>query len=92
MQPIDRGSNRRRDRRHFCFEADVYGKIGTEFRVKQLLTVRASGRVEGKWIYGEIEVEKGGVLAGMAESTEFRSERKGEKKRRSRANPSESPS
>ncbi len=60
-------------------EADVYGKIGTDISVKQLLTVRASGRVEGKWIYGEIEVEKGGVLAGMAESTEFRSERKGGK-------------
>jgi len=60
-------------------EADVYGKIGSDISVKQLLIVRSSGRVEGKWIYGEIEVEKGGVLAGMAESTEFRSERKGGK-------------
>lgn len=57
-------------------EADVYGKIGTDISVKELLIVRSSGRVEGKWVYGEIEVEKGGVLAGMAESTEFRSETK----------------
>jgi cytoskeletal protein CcmA (bactofilin family) len=56
-------------------DADIYGKIGSDISVKQLM-VRASGRVEGKWNYGEIEVEKGGVLAGMAESTEFRSERK----------------
>jgi cytoskeletal protein CcmA (bactofilin family) len=55
-------------------EADVYGKIGTDISVKQLLIVRSSGRVEGKWVYGEIEVEKGGVLAGMAEATEFRAE------------------
>lgn len=59
-------------------DADIYGKIGTDISVKQLLIVRASGRVEGKWVYGEIEVEKGGVLAGVAESTEFRStDRKG---------------
>ncbi|HMK88987.1 MAG TPA: polymer-forming cytoskeletal protein [Methylocystis sp.] len=53
-------------------EADVYGKIGSDITVKQLLTVRSSGRVEGKWTYGEIEVEKGGVLSGSAESTEYR--------------------
>jgi cytoskeletal protein CcmA (bactofilin family) len=54
-------------------DADIYGQIGTDISVKQLLVVRSSGRVEGKWVYGEIEVEKGGVLAGIAESTEFRS-------------------
>jgi cytoskeletal protein CcmA (bactofilin family) len=54
-------------------DADIYGQIGTDISVKQLLVVRSSGRVEGKWVYGEIEVEKGGVLAGVAESTEFRS-------------------
>ncbi|HXY59274.1 MAG TPA: polymer-forming cytoskeletal protein [Methylocystis sp.] len=54
-------------------EADVYGKVGSDITVKQLLIVRASGRIEGKWTYGEIEVEKGGVLSGSAESTEYRS-------------------
>ncbi|HXY59334.1 MAG TPA: polymer-forming cytoskeletal protein [Methylocystis sp.] len=54
-------------------EADIYGKIGADIVVKQLLTVRASGRIEGKWTYGEIEVERGAVLAGAAESTEYRS-------------------
>lgn len=57
-------------------EADIYGKIGSDITIKQLLIVRSTGRIEGKWIYGEIEVEKGGVLFGTAESTEFRSDRK----------------
>ncbi len=57
-------------------EADIYGKIGSDISVKQLLIVRSSGRIEGKWTYGEIEVEKGGVLMGSAESTEYRSDRK----------------
>ncbi len=60
-------------------EADIYGKVGSDIAVKQLLIVRSSGRVEGKWIYGEIEVEKGGVLTGAAEFTELRSERKSAK-------------
>jgi cytoskeletal protein CcmA (bactofilin family) len=50
-------------------DADIHGKVGTEITVKQLLVVRATGRVEGKWGYGEIEVEKGGVLSGQGEST-----------------------
>jgi cytoskeletal protein CcmA (bactofilin family) len=54
-------------------DADICGKIGTDISIKQLLIIRSTGRVEGKWVYGEIEVEKGGVLAGVAESTEFRS-------------------
>lgn len=54
-------------------EADVYGKVGSDITVKQLLIVRSSGRIEGKWTYGEIEVEKGGVLSGSAESTEYHS-------------------
>lgn len=57
-------------------EADIYGRVGSDIAVKQLMIVRSSGRVEGKWIYGEIEVEKGGILTGSAESTEIRSERK----------------
>jgi cytoskeletal protein CcmA (bactofilin family) len=60
-------------------DADIFGRIGTDISIKQLLVVRSTGRVEGKWVYGEIEVEKGGVLFGTAESTEFRSDRKAAK-------------
>jgi len=68
-------------------EADIYGKICSDVTVRQLLTVRASGRVEGKWTYGEIEVEKGGVLSGSAESTEHRPDRKvGREERASHSN------
>lgn len=66
-------------------DADIYGRIGTDITIKQLLIVRSTGRVEGRWIYGEIEVEKGGVLFGTAESTELRSERKATKDEKSSA-------
>jgi cytoskeletal protein CcmA (bactofilin family) len=64
-------------------EAAICGRIGTEVSVNQLLVVRSTGRVEGKWVYGEVEVEKGGVLSGEAESTGFRSsDRKSDKEER----------
>ncbi len=56
-------------------EAEISGSIRNDITIKQLLSVRASGRVEGSWKYGEIEIEKGGVLKGNAESTGFRAER-----------------
>lgn len=56
-------------------EADISGSIRSEITIKQLLTVRETGRVEGNWNYGEIEIEKGGLLKGTASSTGFRSER-----------------
>jgi cytoskeletal protein CcmA (bactofilin family) len=55
--------------------ADIYGKVGPTISVRQLLMVRSSGRVEGNWNYGEIEVERGGILVGTAETTHVRSER-----------------
>jgi cytoskeletal protein CcmA (bactofilin family) len=57
-------------------EADIYGKIGEDITVRGLLIVRSSGRVEGKWVYGEIEVERGGVLSGAAEATQVDAEAK----------------
>jgi cytoskeletal protein CcmA (bactofilin family) len=45
-------------------EADVSGWISDHIEIKQLLVVRATGRVEGKITYGEIELEKGAVIAG----------------------------
>lgn len=53
-------------------DADVHGKLGSDITVKQLLIVRSSGRIEGKFAYGEIEVEKGGTLSGSAQSAENR--------------------
>jgi len=45
-------------------EADVSGWVSNSIEIKQLLVVRATGRVEGKVTYGEIELEKGAVIAG----------------------------
>lgn len=45
-------------------EADISGSVGDYIEIKQLLIVRATGRVEGRVIYGEIELEKGAVVTG----------------------------
>lgn len=56
-------------------EADVYGVVMEKVEVKQLLIVRSSGRIEGTVSYGEVQVEKGAVIAGGFESTDVRSDR-----------------
>jgi cytoskeletal protein CcmA (bactofilin family) len=45
-------------------DAEIHGKVGPHIDVKQLLAVGSSGRIEGEWTYGEITVEKGGILIG----------------------------
>ena len=51
--------------------ADIYGEVGADISIKQLMIVRASGRVQGSWICGEIEVERGGILTGDARSSKL---------------------
>lgn len=48
--------------------ADVQGKILENIEARVCLSVRKTGRVEGSATYGEIEIEKGGVLAGEVSS------------------------
>ncbi|WP_457798772.1 bactofilin family protein [Methylocystis sp. S23] len=50
--------------------ADISGQVSAEIAVKHLLAVRATGRVDGKWDCGAIEVARGGVLNGAARVTE----------------------
>jgi cytoskeletal protein CcmA (bactofilin family) len=50
--------------------ADVAGYLQAEITVKQLLAVRATGRVEGTWDCGALEVARGAVLQGSASVTE----------------------
>jgi cytoskeletal protein CcmA (bactofilin family) len=50
--------------------ADVAGYLQAEIVVKQLLAVRATGRVEGTWDCGALEVARGAVLQGSASVTE----------------------
>ena len=45
-------------------QADIQGKIFDRIEAKVCLSLRKSGRVEGSATYGEIEIEKGGVLSG----------------------------
>lgn len=51
-------------------EVDVAGSAGEQLDVKHLLVVRSSGRVEGNIRYGEIELEKGAVVAGNFSATD----------------------
>jgi cytoskeletal protein CcmA (bactofilin family) len=50
-------------------DADVYGSASVDIAVDRLLILRSSGRVAGKLVYGEIQIDKGGVLSGSAEPT-----------------------
>jgi cytoskeletal protein CcmA (bactofilin family) len=45
-------------------EAEISGVYEGELTARGRLTVHASGRVEGKICYGEIEVERGGRISG----------------------------
>jgi cytoskeletal protein CcmA (bactofilin family) len=45
-------------------QADIQGKIFERIEAKVCLSLRKTGRIEGYTIYGEIEIEKGGVLSG----------------------------
>jgi cytoskeletal protein CcmA (bactofilin family) len=45
-------------------EAEISGVYEGDLTVRGRLTVHASGQVEGKICYGEIELERGGRLSG----------------------------
>ena len=57
-------------------DADIHGTITEKVEVKQLLTVRSTGRIEGSVTYGEVQIERGAVIAGTFSSTDFRSEKR----------------
>jgi cytoskeletal protein CcmA (bactofilin family) len=44
-------------------DADVHGCLSEKVEVKEFLLVRATGRIEGS-VCGDVQVEKGAVLAG----------------------------
>lgn len=60
--------------------ADVQGKILQNVEARVCLSLRKTGRIEGSAVYGEIEIEKGGVLSGEVSSIKG-SEKGGDAKR-----------
>jgi cytoskeletal protein CcmA (bactofilin family) len=48
--------------------ADIYGSFEGRLNVRKRLLVRATGRVSGTITYGEIEIERGGKIAGTIRS------------------------
>ncbi|RDV04014.1 bactofilin family protein [Undibacter mobilis] len=53
-------------------EAEIKGQVSEKIEVKQLLTVRTGGVVNGAISYGEIELERGSVISGEFISSEHR--------------------
>jgi cytoskeletal protein CcmA (bactofilin family) len=45
-------------------QADVQGKVLENVEARVCLSLRKTGRIEGSATYGEIEIEKGGILSG----------------------------
>ena len=45
-------------------QADVQGKILEHIEARVCLSLRKTGRIEGSTVYGNIEIERGGVLSG----------------------------
>jgi cytoskeletal protein CcmA (bactofilin family) len=50
-------------------QADIQGKVFERIEAKVCLSLRKTGRIEGTAVYGEIEIEKGGVLSGEVSTT-----------------------
>jgi cytoskeletal protein CcmA (bactofilin family) len=48
--------------------ADISGRFDGELTVKGRLTVRATGKVLGKIHYGQLEIERGGIISGTIEA------------------------
>jgi cytoskeletal protein CcmA (bactofilin family) len=49
-------------------QAIVEGKVLENIEAKGCLSLRRTGQIEGNASYGEIEIEKGGILAGEVSS------------------------
>ncbi len=54
-------------------EADIAGRFEGDITVHGRLRVRATGRIDGKVQYGELEVEAGGHIEGELHSTKGKS-------------------
>ena len=51
-------------------EADIHGLFDGELSVKGRLTVHANGTVLGKVRYGELRVERGGIVSGDVKASQ----------------------
>jgi cytoskeletal protein CcmA (bactofilin family) len=54
-------------------DADIQGTVSDRLEVKQLLIVRSTGHIEAEISYGELQIEKGAIIAGSLSSTDLRS-------------------
>ena len=49
-------------------DADIHGKLSDKVEVRQFLHVRSTGRVEGEVACGDVQIEKGAILAASVTS------------------------
>jgi cytoskeletal protein CcmA (bactofilin family) len=45
-------------------KADIYGETHDTLQASEHLLIRSTGRISGKATYGEIEIERGGLVQG----------------------------
>jgi cytoskeletal protein CcmA (bactofilin family) len=48
--------------------ADIHGRVLDKIEARDCLVLRKSGRIDGAASYGEIEIEKGGIVCGETRS------------------------
>jgi cytoskeletal protein CcmA (bactofilin family) len=48
--------------------ADISGRFDGDLMVRQRLTIRSGGKVLGKIRYGQLEIERGGIVSGQVET------------------------
>ncbi len=63
-----------------CENAVIEGTIIGNFKVKELLNVRETGRIEGDINYGKINVQSGGVIMGTCNMGAVNTTMKGKQK------------
>ena len=68
-------------------EAEISGVYEGELTVRKRLLIRSSGKVKGNIRYGEIEVERGGLLSGSVSMIEGKSDARTEAKAEAKGEP-----
>lgn len=62
------------DGRVSVLEADIHGRVIGDLVARQALVARATARIEGTWLVGEIVAERGAILNGKSGDAALRPE------------------
>jgi cytoskeletal protein CcmA (bactofilin family) len=60
-------------------QADIQGRVLQNIEARVCLSLRKTGRIDGSAAYGDIEIEKGGILSGEVSSIKGNENREAKK-------------